>query len=104
MATDVIEIHETAVKNINSFMALLNENLWNSNDDSRELGSVTDLPNELDALDYDFSRGIFNNLIQRFEHIFVLAESYNVQWKSYKDQFYRQLLGDVLILEIQGTC
>ena len=103
MTTDATEIHETAVKNINSFIALLNENLWNSNEDSRELGSVTDLADELDALDYDFSRGIFSNLIQRFEDIFFIAESYNVHWISYKDQFYRQLLGDVQILMIQDA-
>jgi hypothetical protein len=104
MTTDATEIRETAVKNINSFIALLNENLWNSNDDSRELGSVADLSDELDSLDYDASRGIFSNLTHRFENIFFIAKRYNVQWESYKDLFYRQLMNDILILEIQGTC
>jgi hypothetical protein len=103
MTTDAIKVRETAVNNVYSFIALLTEDLWNNNDGKRELGSLTDLPDELDALDYDVSRGIFSNLTQRFEHIFFIAKRYNVQWESYKDLFYRQLMDDILILEIQGT-
>jgi hypothetical protein len=82
---------------------LLNEDLVNSHDNKRGLGSLTDLPDELDALDYDVSRGISNNLIPRFEYIFFIAKRYNIQWESYKDLFYRELMDDILILETQNT-
>jgi len=82
----------------------MNDDLLNNNDGKRGLGSLIDLSDELDALDYDVSRGIFSNLTQRFENIFFIAKRYNVQWESYKDLFYSQLMDDILILEIQGTC
>jgi len=103
MTTNAIPVHTAATYNIYSFIALLNDDLCNNNDGKRGLGSLTDLPDELDALMYDVSSGIFNNLIQRFEYIFFIAKRYNVQWESYKDQFYRELMDDILILETQDT-
>jgi len=46
MAINLKKLHEPAVKNIQSFIGLLKEDLWNSPDYyERELGSLTDLPN-----------------------------------------------------------
>jgi len=60
-----VDLREPAVKNIQSFIGLLKEDLWNSPDYyERELGSLTDLPDELESLDFDISRGLYNNLLK----------------------------------------
>ena len=99
-----VDLREPAVKNIQSFIGLLKEDLWNSPDYyERELGSLTDLPDELESLDFDISRGLYNNLMNRFEEIFFIAEGYKVSWRSYKELFYDHLVKDIQILDAQNT-
>ena len=47
MSIDLEKLYDPAVNNIHSFIDLLNDDLWNNADYTRELGSLTDLPNEL---------------------------------------------------------
>ena len=104
MAINLKKLHEPAVKNIQSFIGLLKEDLWNSPDYyERELGSLTDLPDELESLDFDISRGLYNNLMIRFEEIFLIAEGYNVSWRFYKERFYDHLVEDIQILNVEAV-
>ena len=95
MPIDLSKLHESAIKNTHSFIELLKEDLLNSHDSDRELGSLTDLYNELESLYYDISRGVHNNLMNRFEEIFSIAEGYNVSWSFYKKRFYDDLVEDI---------
>jgi hypothetical protein len=104
MPIDLNKLHESAVKNVLYFIELLKEDLIHSNDSKRELGSLDDLYDELESLHYDISRGVYNNVINRFEEIFSIAEGYNVSWNFHKERLmkYINILNVHDISEIDG--